>query len=172
MQITANPMNPVVTVSGGFYIRTQKEEVRNWGSLTIHQWKHPGGSLQQSERNSAVGRNYLMAFAVSKHVKASGLWVHSDEIHLIALRVFHKTPMRVMDGYQGPRIARGSLAWNPQHFSSAQPWRFESTSRSCIFFFSGNLRDLTCELWMKHLLSLSLTPNRVAFLFLVEHFYQ
>lgn len=50
-------------------------------------------------QNSAVGRSYLMAFADSKRVKASGLWVHSEEIHLVVTRVFHETQMRAMDGY-------------------------------------------------------------------------
>lgn len=72
---------------------------RSWGSLTIHQWKCPGGGPPQSGRNSTVGRSYLMTFADSKRVKASGLWVHSDEIHLVVTRVFHQTQMRAMDGY-------------------------------------------------------------------------
>lgn len=56
-------------------------------------------SGETSRRNSAVGRSYLMAFADSKRVKASGLWVHSKEIRLVVTRVFHETQMRVMDGY-------------------------------------------------------------------------
>lgn len=56
-------------------------------------------SGETSRRNSAVGRSYLMAFADSKCVKASGLRVHSEEIRLVVTRVFHETQMRAMDCY-------------------------------------------------------------------------